>query len=103
MIGLFIYCLLDPTFLCAILSAWSLVFIELLVRAKIEVSSLAPNTSLNLVNFGSLSDYRRIDNPRSDVSVWTKLISFTFDRIVVSFSCSAYFFTDVTGLVMCSI
>jgi hypothetical protein len=56
-----------------------------------------------LVNFDSRSSYRRIGNHRSDTSVRTKLINFTFDRIIASFSCSVSFFTDVTGLVMCSI
>jgi hypothetical protein len=59
--------------------------------------------SLILVNFGSRSDYRLIGNHRSDPSVRTKLSDFIFDIIAASTSYLTSFFTDVTGLVMCSI
>jgi hypothetical protein len=61
------------------------------------------NTSSILVNFGSQSGYRLINNHRSDPYVRTKLSDFIFGIIVASSSCSASFFIDVTGLVMYSI
>jgi hypothetical protein len=55
------------------------------------------------VNFGSRSGYRLIGNRRSDPSVRTKLSDFIFSIILTLSSYSTSFFTDVTGLVMCSI
>jgi hypothetical protein len=55
------------------------------------------------VNFGSRSGYRWIGTHRSDACARTKLNNFTCDRIASSSSCSPSFFTDVTGLVICSI
>jgi hypothetical protein len=70
---------------------------------KIELSSLAPKHVINLGELQEKLSYRLIVNHRSDPSIRTKLSDFIFGIIAASSSCSASFFTDITGLVMYSI
>jgi hypothetical protein len=70
---------------------------------KIEVSSLAIEYIINTGEISFRSGYRLIDNHRSDPFVQTKLNNFIFGIIAVSSSCSTSFFTNVMGLVICSI
>jgi hypothetical protein len=87
MIWLLICYLLGPTSLWADLPIWSLILSSPLVRVKIEVSSLALNTSSNLVNFGSQSGYRWTGNHRSDTSIRTKLINYLWYNSCFIFMC----------------
>jgi hypothetical protein len=95
--------LIGSTSLWADLPAWSLIFSGPLVWVKIEVSSLAPEhvikTWQTLVPNRATDGLKITDRTPPFEPSWSTV----FDRIVASSSYVASFFTDVTGLVMCSI